>query len=486
MLDTQITILSVDTGNFYSNREARIHCLLHKLKTEKRGLKEQCDKLYSVVRENNDITKKKISLVKSGKVDIDSFNPEIKETIQKICFIESILKIKNKKIDFNKKRLLSIIDNKIESKNLRRLRNIHPAGDKDSIFAHEKEMFSDSRKINIFESNATRTIGAKADEFCDDLIVVQIYYFGIAKDIILNGFLYNGEKYIYYTSSAGQIRLKKAAFIKESTWNKIQKSIMCGLTVGAINKKGGCNTNKYLAYLALPNSATDDWKEFDIEKVVVVKDFENVVHDTVDFINEISYTVERKDMDVPITQTDGCGMILPFAFGKKQKNKMIRMPWVKGLLGVFDFVEFIKENKCSGIIEDIYGKQHDIISEGIEVILTESQFKMYKYYSSWEEYKLWFHLYNCKVGFTNEEEEHIKDATINYQMLQSLTDFTEEELRKVVSKSNESLQSLNTLSGIKNAFGVTPYNKNKTALQEAIHLYPNLINDCYKKKKLEI
>ena len=484
MLDTQITILSVDTGNFYSNREARIHCLLHKLKTEKRSLKEQCDKLYSVIRENNDITKKKISLVKSGKVDIDSFNPEIKETIQKICFIENLLKIKNKKIDFNKKKLLSIIDNKVKSKNLRKLRNIHPAGDKDSIFAHEKEKFSDSRKINIFESNATRTIGAKADEFCDDLIVVQIYYFGIAKDIILNGFLYNGEKYIYYTSSAGQIRLKKAVFIKESTWNKIQKSIMCGLTVGAINKKGGCNTNKYLAYLALPNSATDNWKEFDIEKVVVVKDFENVVHDTVDFINEISYTVERKDMDVPITQTDGCGMILPFAFGKKQKNKMIRMPWVKGLLGVFDFVEFIKENKCRGIIEDIYGKQHDIISEGIEVILTESQFKMYKYYSSWEEYKLWFHLYDCKVGFTNEEEEHIKDATINYQMLQSLTDFTEEELRKVVNKSNESLQSLNTLSGIKNAFGVTPYNKNKTALQEAIHLYPNIINDCYIKEKI--
>lgn len=98
MLDTQITILSVDTGNFYSNREARIHCLLHKLKTEKRSLKEQCDKLYSAVRENNDITKKKISLVKSGKVDIDSFNPEIKEVIQKICFIENLLKIKNKKL----------------------------------------------------------------------------------------------------------------------------------------------------------------------------------------------------------------------------------------------------------------------------------------------------------------------------------------------------------------------------------------------------
>ena len=89
MLDTQITILSVDTGNFYSNREARIHCLLHKLKTEKRGLKEQCDKLYSVVRENNDITKKKISLVKSGKVDIDSFNPEKKKQYKRYVLLKA-------------------------------------------------------------------------------------------------------------------------------------------------------------------------------------------------------------------------------------------------------------------------------------------------------------------------------------------------------------------------------------------------------------
>ena len=40
----------------------------------------------------------------------------------------------------------------------------------------------------------------------------------------------------------------------------------CGLTIDDINKKGGNNPNKHLAYMALANSATDVWKEFDIDK----------------------------------------------------------------------------------------------------------------------------------------------------------------------------------------------------------------------------
>ena len=39
---------------------------------------------------------------------------------------------------------------------------------------------------------------------------------------------------------------------------------------------------------------------------------------------------------------------------------MVRLCWVKGLLGAFDYVQFIKEHNCSGKIIDIYGKEHDI------------------------------------------------------------------------------------------------------------------------------
>ena len=54
---------------------------------------------------------------------------------------------------------------------------------------------------------------------------------------------YNGEKYIFLTASAGQIRTKRAVFIKENSFYKIEPKIMCGLTRDEINKKGGINSN---------------------------------------------------------------------------------------------------------------------------------------------------------------------------------------------------------------------------------------------------
>ena len=79
----------------------------------------------------------------------------------------------------------------------------------------------------------------KMGELTDDIMVVQVYYFSIFKDISYFGFLHHNEKYRYYTSSAGQIRKKKAVFIKESAWNRYEKTIMCGLTIDKINLKGG-------------------------------------------------------------------------------------------------------------------------------------------------------------------------------------------------------------------------------------------------------
>ena len=63
-------------------------------------------------------------------------------------------------------------------------------------------------------------------------------------------------------------------FIKESLWLKHRATLMCGLTPEIIEAKGGTNRNKYLAYLALCNSATDVWPQFNIKKSIVVEDME--------------------------------------------------------------------------------------------------------------------------------------------------------------------------------------------------------------------
>lgn len=484
-LDVQVHILSVDTGNFYSNHEAHLHWLNHKLRIERNNLKKTENEISNTLL-GYGMNEEDLESILKYEYDFDSWGDyaaTVSELGDKYCKIKELIKLKNKKIKNSKDRLLKLLSNKTEINNytngrhhIRELRNLNPSGNKDDVYRYANEPFGDKKIISVFDSAFTRMIGAKQDELTEDFMVIQVYYFDIIKDLIYNGFMYKGEKYIYFTSSAGQIRTKKTVFVKESVWKKYEKTIMCGLTIDSINEKGGNNPNKHLAYMALTNSATDVWNEFDIDKTIVVNDFETDVFGTYDLVDDEDYTIKRISDNVSIEHTDGAGMMLP-CMGK---NRMIRLPWVKGLLGAFDYVEFIKEHNCSPIIKDIYGKEHDVIAEDIQIIFTKSQFKMWKYYDSWEQYKEYYKQYNCTAGYTNMEEDKIKDATINYQMLQTLTDITEEEIDKIIDKSNSKLNNLcSSIGSMKSAFGITPYNDNMTYLQQAINLYPDLMNDEY-------
>lgn len=472
MLNKQISIYSVDTQNFYSNREAHLHWLNYKLKAECKKLKEKVKDISNELKKYG-INDRNLSLILSHEYDYSNLGDN--ETIicnltELYCKYKQWISDKNKKIKNSKNSLLHILENKINE-------NIKSNG-KHHMRQLNEDKISDKNIISVFDSFLTRIIGAKQDELTEDFMVVQTYYFSVIKDLIYFGFIYKGEKYIYFTSSAGQIRTKKCVFIKESVWNKYEKTIMCGLAIDSINSKGGCNPNKYLAYMALNNSATDVWKEFNIDKTIVIDDFETEVYGTYDLIDDKDYSIKRISDYVPVPHTDGAGMILPNAFGKKQKNMMIRLPWIKGLLGVFDFIKFIAVNNCSSIIKDIYGKEHDVISEGIQVIFTKSQFKMYKYFDSWKNYNECYKKYNCTAGYTNVEEDRIANATINYQMLQTLTDITDDEIKQLIQQSNATLSSLcDSVDNIQKAFGVSPYNIEKTDFQKSIELYPNLLND---------
>lgn len=467
-LEKQIQIYSVDTGSFYSNNEASLHWLNHKLRSQRRKLVDE-SKLIESEFEKVDVPKDEIC-----KLDDEALDElGMKHRAERYADLKEWIHIKNLKIKESKDKLLKLLENKVEA-------NIRSNGS-HHIRELRDDAITDKNVISVFDSYFTRTIGAQPDELSEDFMVVQVYYFDVIKDLIYHGFTYKGEKYVYFTSSAGQIRTKKTIFVKESVWNKYEKSIMCGLTIDDINAKGGNNPNKHLAYLALANSATDVWEEFDIDKTIVIDDFETDVFGTYDLVDDSDYSIKRVSDYVPIPHTDGAGMMLP-CMGK---NRMIRLPWVKGLLGVFDFRKFIEINCCSPVIKDIYGDEHDVIAEDIQIIFTKSQFKMWKYYDSWDHYKEMYKRYECTAGMTNVEEDRIKDATINYQMLQSLTDITDDEIFEIAKPSIDKLNNLcSSVGSIKSAFGVTPYNMSKNAFQKSIDLYPDLLNDEYVKSQL--
>ena len=439
-LTKQIHLYALDTACFYNDIEMELHKKLSK-----------CYSIRSRIKKNNK------KCLKTKKTKSKHYDSQIKRI--------------NKIIAYLKEKLYNEF---IETRKTTPIRNLR------------EESIIDRNVISIFESALTRALRIQTNELTQDLMVIKVFYFQVAEDLIKRGFMYKDEKYVLFSASAGQIRTKKFVVIKESTLKNYENTLTCGLSWDIINLKGGVNANKYLAYYSLNNSATDIWEGFDIDKSIVVEDFETLVYGTVDFISDVTYEIERKTMDIPIPHTDGAGIMLD------GDNEMVRLPWVKGLMGVFAYDELILEwretynNPKIGVIKDIYGVEHDVIAEDVRYIFTKSQFKMWKYYESWEQYKDNFKKYKCQACICNTEEEYIPDAQINYQMLQSLSDIKYSEMERLAKRTVEDINNIgNDYRTMMKILGVTKYNTNKNYMQQALEIYPELMRDKYNRQILK-
>lgn len=470
MLDKQFQCYSVSTNDFNTPEEQDLFDRLGRYRRWKRLLGEARDRMKAknakprgCTLEDDDITgiHKAIDAKYKSILKSLDLNKRINETKEEYCEV-----IKHNTLP----------------------RTLHP------------EALNEYHQISIFESTLSRIAGFEINKITKDLIVVETYFYDITKQNVLNGFYLEGEKYCYLYSSAGEIRRKKTVFIREELCKRIEKTLRCGLTLEKINEKGGLNPNKYLAYTALSSSATDWWngdarhcrelglRPFNIDRMIVVDDFETCVTGMVDYIDDVKYTITRQEASLPITHTDGAGVISPACC---KRSLMIRMPWIKGALCSWNFRGYIKDHGYSPIITDIYGTPHDIFEEDIYVILTKSQFKLWKFYDDWEDYKRQFKENGCQAGVCNIEPINekgkisIPSSAINYQELQTLIDFTEEDLDSLVKSSNNTLSSMaSDKMTMLRVFGADEYNQNKNAYQTALSLYPELLKDDYSRYSL--
>ena len=124
--------------------------------------------------------------------------------------------------------------------------------------------------------------------------------------------------------------------------NRVWMTLTCGLSREEVNKRGGCIINKWLAYTSLNSSATDVWEDFDIDKAIVVDDHELMVWGQMDCIDTATYEITNQYTSTSVPMNDGVGMILPEA----GTTRVIRFPFVKGLLVQFPFDKFLRE-KCA-------------------------------------------------------------------------------------------------------------------------------------------
>ncbi|WP_306373101.1 RNA dependent RNA polymerase [Bacillus subtilis] len=489
-LTKSVFVYSLDSSAFYNDKEEKLNQDLLQLRLYKKFLQKLAKKVVKLNNSNGadnqlELTGTLLEEEKGFKELEQSLITYIKgkgETEPKLSNnIDKLMACKYNKAKINRlKRIANCWINENRTKLIKEQQSFK--GSRmlrgDSLKTKDGEVKS-KKVISLFDSTLIRTLGLEYNQLTEEIMIVESFYHNVFRSLVQNGYYFNDEKYVYYASSAGQIRQKKGVFIKENTYLEKKNTLMCGLNEEIINSNGGMSINKWIAYLALSNSASTPWEGFNIDECIVVDDFETNVSTEVDYINDETYEIKREHKSIPINHTDGCGMILPEL---SENAFMFRAPFMKGMLVPFPFDKFCMNNGKSRI-KDIYGKEWDIVKDGIKIILTKSQFKLWKYYDSWDDYRSKFKKYGCEAAKLNEEEDEFKNSELNYQMLQTLTDISDEELDKLTEKTVNRIQTLyKDKESMLSVIGAVESNARKNSFQNAHLLYPELLNDKHSKE----
>ena len=238
--------------------------------------------------------------------------------------------------------------------------------------------------------------------FIPEYVVVTIESNKDYDYMFTKGLYINGKKYVRASCSAAQGRVSKVVFCEECVCNKLLSILDNGR-----NKSVPFSPAKYNAYLGTSSSAT---KIVSTPRFCVIPDC--CVNKNVDVWwvtevpnNEDDDIIERKTIETEFNLFDGNGLISPTK-AQEWSNELgldylpaqwcIRASWIKGMLNVFDFHRFCKEiNGGEYLIDTVYkdefGNPIKVDLRNIDVILTESQFKLWSSYDNLDDY-----ISNCK------------------------------------------------------------------------------------------
>ncbi|MGM9988413.1 MAG: hypothetical protein ACI35O_14450 [Bacillaceae bacterium] len=344
--------------------------------------------------------------------------------------------------------LVQIGDNQV-FRMIRKIENVDTNIDKLNELINNRET---TKKMESTKENSEKIISLQSQ--IDDILFVPQIVNVVADDkkaykhICQNGFLVNGMKMVRFCSGAGQSRRNTASFVDERLKEELDTRLNCGLNIQKIN------VAKYNAYFGLYMSATypvrtprvcliDDYEECELIKTVDwIEDKETQDRNGKKIVRRV--LKEKDDFVFIPNMWDGQGLISPAMAELWQKDLElkylpsqfgIRSSFIKGMLVTFDFHKYAKEIAEAKTIKDHFGKVWNV--EDIDVLLSVSQFKMYKYYDSWEQFIDFQDTYGHSWGITRVNPTHDNEMSLlNYQYIQTL-DLSKDDLETLSSPTVE-------------------------------------------------
>ena len=321
-------------------------------------------------------------------------------------------------------------------------------------------------------------------------------------------------EYVSEFCGASHSRTQKNLFMDRSIKDKLDDILQCGIPKNTDYPK----PSKWNAYYAL---VTTNSQPVSMPNIVVIDDFEKAVMETVDVV-KVTGTGEQKEYqvlsptekEIPILPFDGAGLVTPECASRWAEELNCRskrtgrryipscfqfrcLPALKGEAFTFDLRAFAREKGVSKII-DLGGREWDIFTDQIDMIVTKSQFKFWNLYldnvglfdcqkwkSAFEEevhgYKRTFNI----AKYADAPEDLKNTSLLSYQPLQTLN-FTADEAEQLVSDSVKVYQRItSSVDEFLKYCGVSEDAEYIKPYYQALQYNHNLANDEYVRAKMQ-
>ena len=312
------------------------------------------------------------------------------------------------------------------------------------------------------------------------------------------GFKINGVEYKRLLTTTNGVKTSTVVYTSLRLRDELKKRIENGR-----NKDVKLVPAKLGAYEALCSSASIpvSWPK----GIIVVKDaFTNFKADLIN-IDDSDITKEpvvefAAMQDVRNDASDGCSMMLP-SLSKRWNGELngdfehtisgcnLRCAWTKGMTFTFDYIEWAEKNMGSYIIKDVWGQERDLRES--ELILTESQLKLWASYDNWESF--YNHCienhYTMRVAKTAPHE--VDDVRqLNYQFIQPY-ELSDEDVNELISSTVDEIKDIMRFDYKKSIVYLCGSKLDENSLHnvdyaaKALMINKNMIDDPYIYSKIQ-
>lgn len=280
------------------------------------------------------------------------------------------------------------------------------------------------------------------------------------------GFKINGIKYKRLLCTTGGVKMSTVVYVSERIQPELKKRLSNNHNIETLLVPA-----KYSAYEALAASGSNvvSWPLNGDGKIpggtIVVRDcMTKFIADVID-VDDSSYPNEpivelKHNQEFENDVSDGCG-IMTVELATRWNGELcgeldrplcgcnLRNSFLKGMVFPFNIVEFAEkvngaseENQEKYLVEDVWGAKRDV--RDAELIITESQLKLWDCYDSWEDY-----YYSCienhytfRIAKTASNYEDMDEMRqLNYQFIAPLR-LNQEDVKDLIKPTVDEISSI--------------------------------------------